>query len=202
VGKRVCLGFSLVWHDVVWSIWTSRNYFIFFRRALYCESMMERVAFSSLKWFFGIKKKPRVPLHLLRVGSRNRIMLESLVLWGWWRWISMALVGLLPSFVACDMGLLCLRFVVGLISCKMFVLLVRVMHVRWYRRGKFFGALYKPGWYKCGRIYISFLNLSGVDNFYVEPFHTEHCYEFSSVSISGGGIGPKTYQLLDWIPNF
>ncbi|GAU37888.1 hypothetical protein TSUD_395720 [Trifolium subterraneum] len=58
VGCRVRLGFILVWHAVVWTIWTSQNDIIFAGG----YSVVDRVKLSSWKWILG--KNPDSPCSL------------------------------------------------------------------------------------------------------------------------------------------
>ncbi|MCI60096.1 resistance-like protein, partial [Trifolium medium] len=51
VGRRVRLGMVLMWHVIVWSIWTSRNDIIFAGGSSTIDNLMDRVKLSSWKWF-------------------------------------------------------------------------------------------------------------------------------------------------------
>ncbi|GAU22987.1 hypothetical protein TSUD_98150 [Trifolium subterraneum] len=62
VGSRVQLGLILVWHAVVWTIWTSRNDMIFVGRSSTVDDLMDMVKLSSWKWFIG--KNPDSPCSL------------------------------------------------------------------------------------------------------------------------------------------
>jgi hypothetical protein len=59
VGRRVRLGMVLMWHAVVWSIWTSRNDIIFAGGSSTIDNLVDKVKFSSWKWFIG--KNPDSP---------------------------------------------------------------------------------------------------------------------------------------------
>ncbi|GAU51958.1 hypothetical protein TSUD_417440 [Trifolium subterraneum] len=62
VGSRVQLGLILVWHAVVWTIWTSRNDMIFVGKSSTVDDLMDMVKLSSWKWFIG--KNPDSPCSL------------------------------------------------------------------------------------------------------------------------------------------
>jgi hypothetical protein len=47
VGRRVCLGIVLMWHAVVWSIWTSRNDIIFAGGSSTIDNLVDKVKLSS-----------------------------------------------------------------------------------------------------------------------------------------------------------
>ncbi|MCI32889.1 resistance-like protein, partial [Trifolium medium] len=49
VGRRVWLGMVLMWHAVVWSIWTSRNDIIFTGGSSTIDNLVDRVKLSSWK---------------------------------------------------------------------------------------------------------------------------------------------------------
>jgi hypothetical protein len=57
VGRRVQLGMTLVWHAVVWTIWTYRNDTIFVGGSSTIENLVDKVKLSSWKWFLG--KNPK-----------------------------------------------------------------------------------------------------------------------------------------------
>jgi hypothetical protein len=59
VGRRVRLGMVLMWHAVVWSIWTSRNDIIFASGSSTIDNLVDKVKLSSWKWFIG--KNPDSP---------------------------------------------------------------------------------------------------------------------------------------------
>jgi hypothetical protein len=46
-GKRVRYGLTLVWHIVVWSIWLSRNDFIFSRKSTSAEQLVDKIKLYS-----------------------------------------------------------------------------------------------------------------------------------------------------------
>ena len=52
-GKRVRLRLLLVWHDVVWTIWTSRNDLIFSSIVLREELVVDRAKLLAWKWFIA-----------------------------------------------------------------------------------------------------------------------------------------------------
>jgi len=52
-GKRVRLGLLLVWHAVIWNIWTSRNDLIFSGGALREEHVVDRATLLAWKWFLA-----------------------------------------------------------------------------------------------------------------------------------------------------
>jgi len=51
--KRVRLGLLLVWHAVIWTIWTSRNDLAFAGGTLREESVVDRVKLLAWKWFLA-----------------------------------------------------------------------------------------------------------------------------------------------------
>ncbi|PNY01545.1 hypothetical protein L195_g024845 [Trifolium pratense] len=53
VGRRVWLGMVLMWHAVVWSIWTFWNDIIFAGGSPTIYNLVDRVKVSSWKWFLG-----------------------------------------------------------------------------------------------------------------------------------------------------
>jgi len=52
-GKRVRLGLFLVWHAVIWTIWTSRNNLIFSSGTPSEEPVVDRVKLLAWKWFLA-----------------------------------------------------------------------------------------------------------------------------------------------------
>jgi len=52
-GKRVRLGLLLVWHAVIWTIWTSRNDLIFSGGVLREEPLVDRAKLLAWKWFLA-----------------------------------------------------------------------------------------------------------------------------------------------------
>jgi hypothetical protein len=52
-GKRVRIGLLLVWHAVIWTIWTSRNDLIFSGGALSEEPVVDRAKLLAWKWFLA-----------------------------------------------------------------------------------------------------------------------------------------------------
>lgn len=52
-GKRVRLGLLLIWHAVIWTIWTSRNDLIFSGGALREEPVVDRAKLLAWKWFLA-----------------------------------------------------------------------------------------------------------------------------------------------------
>ncbi|KAK2352608.1 hypothetical protein QL285_090337 [Trifolium repens] len=53
VRRRVRLGMLLVWHAVVWTIWTFRNDNIFVGGLSTIGNLIDKVKLSSWKWFLG-----------------------------------------------------------------------------------------------------------------------------------------------------
>jgi hypothetical protein len=53
VGRQGRLGMLLVWHALVWSIWTVRNDIIFASGASSVATVVDKVKLSSWKWFLG-----------------------------------------------------------------------------------------------------------------------------------------------------
>jgi hypothetical protein len=43
----------LMWHAVVWSIWTSQNDIIFYVGSSTIDNLVDKVKHSSWKWFLG-----------------------------------------------------------------------------------------------------------------------------------------------------
>jgi len=52
-GKRTRLGLFLVWHAVIWTIWTSQNDLIFSGGALRKEPVVDRPKLLAWKWFLA-----------------------------------------------------------------------------------------------------------------------------------------------------
>ena len=52
-GRRVRLGVLLVWHVVIWTIWTSRNDLIFSGGTLSEEPVVDRVKLLAWRWFLA-----------------------------------------------------------------------------------------------------------------------------------------------------
>jgi len=50
-GKRVRSGLNLVWHVVIWTIWTLMNDLIFSGGALHEEPVVDRAKLLAWKWF-------------------------------------------------------------------------------------------------------------------------------------------------------
>jgi len=51
--ESIRCGFLLIWHSVVWSIWSARNDLVFSGRILDVEQLVDKIQFTSLHWFFG-----------------------------------------------------------------------------------------------------------------------------------------------------
>jgi hypothetical protein len=59
VSRRAYMGWLLIWHAVIWSIWNSRNDLIFVWGTSSVDYLINRVKLSSLKWFMA--KNPWIP---------------------------------------------------------------------------------------------------------------------------------------------
>ncbi|GAU45061.1 hypothetical protein TSUD_198490 [Trifolium subterraneum] len=53
VGRKIRLEWLLIWHATVWTIWNSRNDVIFARGTVSVESLVDKVKFSSWKWYLA-----------------------------------------------------------------------------------------------------------------------------------------------------
>jgi hypothetical protein len=51
VGKQGRLGWLLIWHDIVQTIWNNLIYIIFLEGTFYVEYLLNRVKLISRKWF-------------------------------------------------------------------------------------------------------------------------------------------------------
>ena len=52
-GRKVALWLRLVWLAVVWAVWNSRNDIIFAEGTPTAALLIDKVKFSSWKWFLG-----------------------------------------------------------------------------------------------------------------------------------------------------
>ncbi|GAU15735.1 hypothetical protein TSUD_235480 [Trifolium subterraneum] len=65
-GRKDRVGWLLIWHTIVWTIWKSRNDVVFSEGTFIFECLVDRVKLLSWKWFLG--KNPDSPCSFYEWG--------------------------------------------------------------------------------------------------------------------------------------
>ncbi|MCI36511.1 anthocyanin 3'-O-beta-glucosyltransferase, partial [Trifolium medium] len=84
----------LVWHAVVWTIWTSRNEIIFAGGSSTIDTIVDKVKLSSWKWFLG--RNTDSPCSLYEWEVQTRLCWSSKARWGCGAWLFQVLVECYP----------------------------------------------------------------------------------------------------------